>query len=761
MSLPSAAPVPLPESMQIPNIRPVKVSILYTAGLAAVALAMVLLPVIYVALIGIVIFLTVAFATGPGLSILVSGGGFFRILAYGTPIVAGGITVFFMVKPLFAKAAQQDVEPETLREEDEPRLFAFVRDVATAVGAPVPSEIRVHNDVNASASFRRGWRSFFANDLVLTIGLPLARGLRTDQFAGVLAHEFGHFSQGAGMRFSYAIRSVNNWFARVVYERDDWDEMLAERRSSGDFRLRIVFAIASAAVWIGRKILWVLMWTAHLLSCFLSRQMEYDADLHEIRLTGSKTFAATQRALPELQSARHEAFEDLARMSRLGTLMVDFPQLIGHVFDRMNPEWRGAIRRAQEETKGKLWDTHPTDAARILRAETEADPGVFWSADPATGLFRDFPGLSERFTTRWLQERYGVDPQDFRVLDYPAYAAEQAIEELQHGLGRRYFEGALNLFHPLQLPSDSSPWTAAAEAELRDLLAGWSSRAGSLLELHHAEETDKIRQEYELIRSERLLLKTSLAAKSKRYGDEAARSPEAALARQQSDLADAERSIRDEQSTQTAINEIYEKRTSLGLCLLRHLAEDGGTLQFVTFDEPPVRHEKPLVEVLARIEALLPMLNAFGAIASVVREARGLRHQVAALADALPHGASLATPDQREMEEVGYALERCLVEMRKGLKGIPYPFPAEQQAATVAEVIVGEIPDGNSFGMILEFSRQVECRLDEAYFRAMLEIGAVLFSMEQHLAETDGAPAESGGMLPDADPTNRADEGAI
>ena len=80
--------------------------------------------------------------------------------------------------------------------------------------------------VNASAGFGRD-AGLFGQNLVLTIGLPLVAGLTARQFAGVLAHEFGHFSQGAGMRLSYVVRSVNAWFARVVFERDGWDESLA------------------------------------------------------------------------------------------------------------------------------------------------------------------------------------------------------------------------------------------------------------------------------------------------------------------------------------------------------------------------------------------------------------------------------------------------------------------------------------------------------------------------------------------------------
>src|SRR5207244_3829057 len=102
----------------------------------------------------------------------------------------------------------------------EPLLFTLVRRVASAVGAPEPERIDLDCQLNASASFG----SFFGGDLVLTIGLPFVAGLDVDQFASVVAHELGHFSQGAAMRLSYLVRTINEWLARIVYERDDWDE---------------------------------------------------------------------------------------------------------------------------------------------------------------------------------------------------------------------------------------------------------------------------------------------------------------------------------------------------------------------------------------------------------------------------------------------------------------------------------------------------------------------------------------------------------
>ena len=58
----------------------------------------------------------------------------------------------------------------------------------------MPKRIDLDCQLNAAASLRRGALSLFGNDLVLTIGLPLVAGLNVQQFAGVIGHEFGHFT---------------------------------------------------------------------------------------------------------------------------------------------------------------------------------------------------------------------------------------------------------------------------------------------------------------------------------------------------------------------------------------------------------------------------------------------------------------------------------------------------------------------------------------------------------------------------------------
>ena len=88
------------------RIDPVQVSMVYRLGLFVVAVAMVLLPLIYVGLIGL---------TGYGLywhasenvALFKQMRGRAALFLYITPLVVGTILLLFMVKPLFARAAKQ------------------------------------------------------------------------------------------------------------------------------------------------------------------------------------------------------------------------------------------------------------------------------------------------------------------------------------------------------------------------------------------------------------------------------------------------------------------------------------------------------------------------------------------------------------------------------------------------------------------------------------------------------------------------------
>ena len=449
------------------KIRRVSAPVSYRLGILLVAMLMVILPLIYIGII-ILVGYAVYYHAANHTELLQMGRGrgrLFMLLLYVAPMVIGGILVMFMFKPLLSRPAKRTVR-EPLSSDEEPLLFAFVERICEAVRAPKPRRIELDEEVNASAGFHRGFLSMLGNDLVLTIGLPLVAGLNLRQFAGVLAHEFGHFAQGAGMRLTYIIRSISHWFTRVVYERDQWDEQLVEWSEASDLRFGWILYLARMFVWITRGILWVLMITGHTVSGFMLRQMEFDADRHEARLAGSDAFESTSRRIVSLSVASRAARSDLGDFYREGRLCDDFPKLIFYNYNQFTPELLQKIDQMSNESKTGWMDTHPCDAERIASAKRENTPGIFQLELPASVLFADFEAKCEQVTWEFYREMFGdqLTPEDIHPVDDLLKRQEQAQQAFR-GL-HRFLQGTFRGNRPLRLPS----WQVEAPGDAKAVI---------------------------------------------------------------------------------------------------------------------------------------------------------------------------------------------------------------------------------------------------------------------------------------------------
>lgn len=435
-------------------IRRVQTFPLYWIGLLLTSVAMVLLPVIYMALIGLVLYGAYYHAVEHFAWFQEVQGMRGKLFLYAAPFVAGPTLVLFMIKPLFARSARLDKRVSFVRE-NEPVLFAFVEQLCETVHAPKPRRIDIDCDINASASFRRGALSLFTNDLVLTIGIPLVAGLNLREFAGILAHEFGHFSQPAAMRLSYIIRSVNAWFARVVYDRDTWDEKLREYSENENSRFAPLFLLARACVWLTRKVLWVLMLIGHGISCAMMRQMEFDADKHEARLAGSEAFESTARRLSLLQFVSQQVHAELAQSWKDGRLADDFPALLAARVETAPQPLVDALNKTIDASKTALFDTHPCDGARIRKAHKAKADGCVRVDAPASALFRHFERTSKSITISYYHDLLG--PRFRRECLISTDEITRRSKELYRfgAAAERFFGGCLAATRPIRVDLSS------------------------------------------------------------------------------------------------------------------------------------------------------------------------------------------------------------------------------------------------------------------------------------------------------------------
>ena len=681
------------------EIQPVRVSIIYRFGLFLVALVMVLLPLIYVGMIALAGY-GIHYHATVNKTFLKGDGGLVSMFLYFAPLVAGAILIVFMIKPLFARSADKAASCAVHRNR-EPVLWAFVEKICAVVGAPVPTRIHVDCDVNASAGFRRGALSLFGNDLVLTIGLPLVVGLNMRQLAGVLAHEFGHFSQGTGMRVTYVVRGINAWFARVVYQRDMLDVKLERWSRNIDFRLAAVLLTARLFIWVTRRVLWLLMMLGHTISCFMLRQMEYDADRYEARVAGSDNFAATARRLTELGAATEDAFASLQNAWRDGRLADDLPRLIHSRVSRMTKDQRAAIEQHMRDTTTGLFDTHPADRDRIASINKEAAAGIFHHDPSATALFRDFEELSKAVTRSYYRQMLGPGTDLPKLVPVAAVEEGQARIEAGSKAIDRFFRGVLLENRALRLTTEAAKLARNPNETLAQL-----KQARKQMDEGQRDARRTLR------RRQQLAEKAVLANQAVTLLDAGFSVSAGDFDLPAADLPAAQRAAGEKRSESYSLEDelepyftAAEERMHAALSLLPHpkLAKR-------------IKDHAKLVEETPRLVTAL-----FG-LAPALEDAADLRRDLTALATLLSNfeGNEDNAEYQHSLQRASEQAVGRLGKLAAALEPEPYPFHNEGGERTAGEYVLGgDVVDENDLGQVYNAVGEALERLDALYLRVL------------------------------------------
>jgi Zn-dependent protease with chaperone function len=469
----------------------------YKLGMFAVAIANLMLPLLY---FGLIFLVAHAIYWNARFNAPAPGRGPVGLIIYLGTFILGGVTLVFLIKPLFARDSKAS-EPLLLKRSSEPFLYEYVETICEALDAPVPDAIQLVCEPNASAGFAGGLMGLFTRRMRLTIGLPLIAGMSLRQVTGILAHEFGHFSQGTGMRMTFVVRTINYWLLKIVFLRDSLDEKLERFSNNSDWKWKPLVYSVRFCIWLSRQVLYGLLWLGNAISCFLMRQMEFDADRYEARMVGFRTFVSSCSRLSELSIAHQMSINDLQRFHTEGRLADDLPALTVFNVGHINPEFRKEYRKMQLAQKTGLFDTHPADRERIDNVRDEGPFGVFLlpgeqKDPPATVILDKLEKLSRKMTTDFYA---GVLGKKFKqkLLHPVNKLIERRAAEIEAGKALdRYFQVHIPVDRPLPLYDDSAtppsnPREAAfALKEARDAMLRELPAYRDLPELYeHAENT--------------------------------------------------------------------------------------------------------------------------------------------------------------------------------------------------------------------------------------------------------------------------------
>lgn len=379
----------------------------YRFNLTLVTLSILLLPCVYFCIVAMstygVYYFAVSFTELVTKRNIVSG-----LFLYFIPVLSGSFFTLFLWRPLIPTFHKYKSIDLRITEQTDPKFVYFVHAVCKKVGAKKPSIIYLSMDANASAALKSFW-SLFSNKLILTIGFPLVSCMSAQSVAGILAHEFGHFSQKASLRGYYLISVVNRWFYRCISGNDDWSQWMKKAEDKADSAgLGVIFFIVRIGMMQTNKLLSVLLRFSSYLTMSLSRQMEFDADKHEIQLVGSHEFEVTARELHRTAAATAMALNELG-YNEDDKYVDNIPSLIRMFYGALPERIDKHIEEQLKDNRLSVWDTHPPDAERIQHAQNLDLKGIFSLDQPAMNLFDSFEEKSKVATQQYYRGQ-GLNP---------------------------------------------------------------------------------------------------------------------------------------------------------------------------------------------------------------------------------------------------------------------------------------------------------------------------------------------------------------
>ncbi len=338
-----------------------------------VLLAIVIFLLVYIVLLVLSVLLVIG-CFYAGIMILTAGFSFLTLLG-GLGLMGVGAMVFiFMIKFLFSYTKTDRSAYIEITEQEQPKLFAFVRQLTADVRTPFPKKIYLSTDVNAAVFYDSGfWSMFFPVRKNLLIGLGLVNMVNMSEFKAVMAHEFGHFSQRS-MKLGSYVYQVNRIIYNMLYDNSSYTAFL-----QGWAEVHGIFALfAMLTANIARLIQWILRQMYGLInkSYFgLSRQMEFHADAVAAAVSGSDHLVSALRGL-ELAEAGYSI-----TLQKCDELLRD-KKILSNLF----PGHSAVIRQLAAEYKLPLVNNQPVinDEAIEKNSVSRVNFKDQWASHPST-----------------------------------------------------------------------------------------------------------------------------------------------------------------------------------------------------------------------------------------------------------------------------------------------------------------------------------------------------------------------------------------
>lgn len=360
--------------------------------------------------------------------------------------VCAAFLAVFMLKALFFVKHGHESEDIEVRRAEEPLLFEFLDRLADEAGAPRPHRVFLSARVNAAVFYDLSILNLLLpSKKNLEIGLGLVNVLTLGELKAVLAHEFGHFAQKtmAVGRWVYIAQQIA---MHVIARRDALDRIL-NGLSRVDLRVAWIGWLLSLVVWSIRSLMETVFRIVIIGERALSREMELQADLVAVSLTGSDALIHALHKLGAADQAWDRALGFAAAELQQGRAVRDVFAVQLRIVEQMrailgDPHFGDApqvpdtepqahrVFRGELAQPPRMWATHPANAEREANAK-RVYVALAIDTRSAWDLFADAATLRERMSAHLAShaENKG-EPQ----------ALDESLRKLDEHYGRAFLD---------------------------------------------------------------------------------------------------------------------------------------------------------------------------------------------------------------------------------------------------------------------------------------------------------------------------------
>ncbi len=323
----------------------------------------------------------------------------------------GVLIIIFLFKFMFSSNKADSSDLVEIKRNEEPELFRMIDEVVQKVQTQQPKKVFLTYEVNAFVNYNSTfWSMFFPVRKNLTIGMGLINTCTVSELKGILAHEFGHFSQRS-MKVGSFVYQANKIIYDMLYNNDGFEKIsnyFASIHGILHFFSQLAMLYVSGIKWVLIKF-YDLLYLRHM---SLSRQMEFNADAIATNIVGSEVNKTALLRIDLSETAFSSSVNFFSENTEFSTkdIYKDQATLLKFYAEENRHEIENGLPTVNEfelerYNKSKLkiedqWSSHPSISQRIAAVKKLDIPNQSPDNRLAHSIFRHFDRYAKLFTEK-------------------------------------------------------------------------------------------------------------------------------------------------------------------------------------------------------------------------------------------------------------------------------------------------------------------------------------------------------------------------